>query len=330
MTLSSREIIASGILDAIRESGSVGLHIPDTGTHPRKYLFVRDGKQRSLWVYCWSLTPGGRPSLPNEFRIQMTSVQSPLQLNPEGYTVLIGYEADRGVFAGYDISRHFTFTSGSPSVQVDQSTLNKALQDGLAFQEKANGDIVVGIRSDLLVFYCENAKKLHSIGVDSGYLDIVGRAAKSEDIPGSELLSLSQERQIVVRETAHWSRSSSFKKQVLTAYENRCAVTRRQLKLVDAAHILPVKAGPDSIDHIRNGIALSPTYHRAFDNGLIYLDEQLVMQLNGTALEQLRQSGLDAGIDGFAAHLGKVHLPYAAELRPDPHFIRLANKFRGL
>ena len=47
---------------------------------------------------------------------------------------------------------------------------------------------------------------------------------------------------------------------------------KRNLDLVDAAHILPVGA-PESIDDIRNGIAIAPTYHRAYDNGLIYLDE---------------------------------------------------------
>ena len=317
-------------MDAIHEAGSVGVHITDSATHPRKYLSVRDGQQNSLWVYCWSLTHGGRPSLPDEYRIQMTSVRSPLQINPAGCTVLIGYEPDRGVFAGYDISRHSTFTSGSPSVQVDDSTLNRALQIGLSFQVKSNGEVVVGVRSDLLLFYCENASALHTLGDDSVYLDTVARAARSEDIPESELLSLPQERQVVVKETARWARSSSFKKQVLNAYDNRCAITRRKLKLVDAAHILPVKAGPRSIDHVSNGIALSPTYHRAFDNGLIFLDEKMVMHLNMIAVAELRLCGLDAGIDGFAAHLGEVHLPYASELHPDPYFIRLANKYRGL
>ena len=291
---------------------------------------MRDGRQSSVWVYCWSLTPGGRPSLPHEYRIQMTSVESPLQTNPDGHTVLLGYDPDREVFAGYDISRHSTFTSGSPSVQVDDSTLNQALQNGLAFQVKSNDEIVVGIRSDLLLFYFESANELHSLGEDSSYLEVVDRAAKSEEISDDEIQPLSLQRRIVVRRTSSWSRSSSFKKQVLSAYGNRCAVTRRQLKLVDAAHILPVKAGPASIDVVRNGIALSPTYHRAFDNGLIFLDDNLVMRLNEAAANELGGQGLGAGIDGFASHLGPIHLPYTEELRPDPYFIGLANQHRGL
>ena len=330
MTLPRREVITSAIVDAFHEADSVGVHLPGLSAHPRSYLVVRDGQQSSVWAYCWSLTPGGRPSLPHEYRIQMTSVESPLQINPNGYTVLLGYDPAREVFAGYDISRHSTFTSGSPSVQVDDSTLNEALQSGLSFQVKSNDEVVVGVRSDLLLFYCENANELHRLGEDSAYLKNVTRAARSEDVPDHELLALPQQRRIVVGETARWSRSSSFRKQVLNAYDNRCAVTRRKLKLVDAAHILPVEAGSRSIDHVRNGIALSPTYHRAFDNGLIFLDDEMVMKLNVEAVDELRIRGLDGGIEGFAAHLGEIHLPYTSELRPDPYFIQLANKYRGL
>lgn len=327
MTTSRREVITRAILGAFHEAGATGVHVPEPAAHPRKYLVVRDGRHSSVWVYCWSLTPGGRPALPNEYRIQMTSVQSPLQMNPDGYTVLLGYDPVREVFAGYDISRHSTFTSGSPSVQIDNTTLNQALQNGLSFQVKTNDEIVVGIRSDLLLFYCENALTLHDLGEDSTYLD---RAARLEDISDQDLDPLPQQRQLVVRETARWSRSSSFRKQVLSAYDNRCAVTRRKLDLVDAAHILPVEAGSRSIDHVRNGIALSPTYHRAFDKGLIFLDDEMVMHLNEDAANELTTQGLDAGIHGFAAHLGQIHLPYSPDLHPDPYFIQQANEYRRL
>ena len=331
MTTSRREVITRAVLDAFHEVGATGIHVPEAAAHPRKYLVVRDWQHSSVWVYCWSLTPGGRPSLPNEYRIQMTSVQSPLQMNPDGYTVLLGYDPDREVFAGYDILRHSTFTTGSPSVQIDDTTLNQALQNGLSFQVKSNGDTVVGVRSDLLLFYCENTLALHGLSEDLAYLGAVNRATRLEEIPDRELESLPQDRKLVVRETARWSRSSSFRKQVLSAYDNRCAVTRRKLNLVDAAHILPVEAGDRSIDHVRNGIALSPTYHRAFDNGLSsFLDDEMVMHLNEDAANDLHAKRLDAGMDGFAAHLGQIHLPYSSDLHPDPYFIQQANEYRRL
>lgn len=273
------------------------------------------------------LTPGGRPSLPHEYRIQMTSVQSPLAINHGGYTVLLGYQRDRNVFAGYDLTRHTTFTSGSPSVQVNVETLNQALQKGLSFETKSNNEIVVGVRSDLLFFYINHASELHQLGDDSVSLDIIRRASELEDV---EVSSLPPQRQIVVRETSRWSRSTSFRRQVLSAYDNRYAVSRLQLRLVEAAHILPVAAGTRSIDDVRNGIALSPTYHRAFDKGLIYLDDSMEMRLNYRAVDDIHRLGLDGGIEELELRLGTIHLPFNSQQHPDPYFIRLANEYRGL
>jgi len=330
MPPASREAINRAILEAINECGAVGIPMQSSVAHPRVYLVAHSRRQISLWVYCWTLTHGGRKSLPDEYRIQITSVDSPLPINTDGYTVLLGYEPDRGVFAGFDLERHRTFTGRSPSIQVGISTLNDCLQDGLAFQSKSNEEIAIGVRSDHLLFYCDHVRELHRLGDDSTYLETAERVVKTQDITDLEIQDLPEQRQLVIRETARWSRSSTFTKQVLSAYDNRCAVTRRKLKLVDAAHILPVKAGEQSIDNVRNGIALSPTYHRAFDRGLIFLDESMVMRLNSSAADDLIQQGLDSGIDNFASYLGKIHLPYNPEQHPDPYYIRLANGYRGL
>ena len=142
----SRDVISRAILDAIHESGGVGLLMQSTQPHPRMYHISRSGQQSSLWVYCWTLTHGGRESLQYEYRIQMTSVESPLPVNPDGQTILLGYEPDRGVFAGFDLEWHRSFTGRPPSVQVNISTLNDCLQDGLAFQTKRNNEVAIGIR----------------------------------------------------------------------------------------------------------------------------------------------------------------------------------------
>ena len=102
-----------------------------------------------------------------------------------------------------------------------------------------------------------------------------------------------------------------------------------QLRLVEAAHILPV-AAPGSADHVCNGLALSPTYHRAFDRGLIYLDNRFRMRVNGEREGELRQLNLAGGIHGFKSALGRIHLPANRDQRPDRHFIKKANKFRRI
>ena len=72
-------------------------------------------------------------------------------------------------------------------------------------------------------------------------------------------------------------RNFIFKKAVLGSYNYQCAVSGLKIEepndefLVDACHIIPfIQSGDNSI---RNGIALSPTLHRAFYNGLIAIDD---------------------------------------------------------
>ena len=146
-------------------------------------------------------------------------------------------------------------------------------------------------------------------------------------ISQKEVEDLPVERQRVVAEVSRLSRDARFKQRVLFAYGNRCAVTRMQLRLVDAAHILPVGA-PGSSDSVTNGLSLSPTYHRAYDAGLIYLDEKCRMQLNPARLQVLRALNLALGIEAFREPLGEIFLPPDPKQRPFPDLIRKANEFR--
>jgi len=138
-----------------------------------------------------------------------------------------------------------------------------------------------------------------------------------------------RERQRVVSTLSRPSRAVGFRQRVLFAYGNRCAVTRVQLRLVDAAHILPVGAS-GSVDRVQNGIALSPTYHRAFDAGLIYLDEQLRMRLNEGQVQILDGLHLAGGVETFREQLGAIFLPPDPIQRPAVEFVRRANALRQI
>ena len=69
------------------------------------------------------------------------------------------------------------------------------------------------------------------------------------------------------------ARKQSFRRLVLEAYDYRCAATGWRIivppvgPLVDAAHLIPFNATHD--DRPSNGIALTPTFHRALDRHLI-------------------------------------------------------------
>lgn len=125
------------------------------------------------------------------------------------------------------------------------------------------------------------------------------------------------------------SKDASFCDQILNAYGHRCAVTRMQLRLVEAAHILPVSR-PESIDDVCNGIALSPTYHRAFDSGLIYLADDYTMSVDSRHETRLLKLDLTAGLEGFKRSLGRIHLPADRRQWPHPSFIKKANRLRGV
>lgn len=104
-------------------------------------------------------------------------------------------------------------------------------------------------------------------------------------------------------------------------------MTRTQLGLVDAAHILPVEV-PGSTDNVHNGLALAPTIHRAFDSMLIYLSEDYRMLLNKDRANELSAQGLAGGLAALRRHLGPIRLPANRALYPDPRMIRRANAFR--
>lgn len=72
-------------------------------------------------------------------------------------------------------------------------------------------------------------------------------------------------------------RCGVFKKVVPKIYDYSCCISGMRvisgfdIQMVDACHIVPFSVSHD--DTITNGISLSPNFHRAFDRGLISLNE---------------------------------------------------------
>src|ERR1035437_97463 len=137
--------VVNVLLDAFQQSGGSAAFVAGRTRHPRVFLVSSPIGDVTIWVYIWTLTPGGR-DFPHEYRIQKTTVSSPLPMNPDGPTALLGYEPNLKMFAGFDVERHRTFTPGSATTQLDIRTVQAALHDGLAFDRKDNDEIAVGVR----------------------------------------------------------------------------------------------------------------------------------------------------------------------------------------
>ncbi len=323
-------LLLKSITDALAESNASGILVSEPRHNPRRYVVQTGQTMFEMWVYIWTLTHGGGAARPqNEYRIQLTGITPPLIQNPAGPTVMMGYEPNLGCFAGFDLSKHQTFSTRSPSIQIPITTLHQALQDSLSFVTKGNEEIAIGIRPDQFLAYVMNAELLHAQGADARMVELLARAAALEEITPTEIAQVPADRQRIVQRMARLSRDSSFRRKVLAAYEQRCAVTRMQLRLVDAAHILPVGVA-GSNDAVANGLCLSPTYHRAYDQGLIYLDENLVMKLNPIKAGELAQVGLAGGLEAFQLDLNqRIHLPQDRNQWPALEFVLAANQFRG-
>lgn len=72
-------------------------------------------------------------------------------------------------------------------------------------------------------------------------------------------------------------RGSLFKREIPKIYNNACCISGMRIdatisiSMIDACHIVPFSESYD--DTITNGITLCPNLHRAFDRGLIAIDE---------------------------------------------------------
>jgi putative restriction endonuclease len=120
-------------------------------------------------------------------------------------------------------------------------------------------------------------------------------------------------------------RDRVFRRVVLRAYDERCAITG--LKLINglgraevaAAHIRPVEAnGPDIIS---NGIALSGTAHWMFDRGLISLSDELEVLIS-------RQVNDADGVRAIINKTGRALPPDRLGQRPHPSFLQWHREYR--
>jgi putative restriction endonuclease len=127
-----------------------------------------------------------------------------------------------------------------------------------------------------------------------------------------------QERERTIQLTSRVLRDRVFRRTVLRAYDQRCAVTG--LKLINgggraevaAAHIRPVEAnGPDTLT---NGIALSGTAHWMFDRGLIGLSDDLEILVS-------RHVNDPDGVHGMINRTGRALCPTRLSDRPHPRFL---------
>lgn len=153
------------------------------------------------------------------------------------------------------------------------------------------------------------------------------RTSPFEIDEGQAPFAFEQTRERVSRLSSRIVRDRIFRRVVLRAYGERCAISG--LKLINgggraevaAAHIRPVEEnGPDIVN---NGLALSGTAHWMFDRGLIGLSDELKILIS-------RKTNDVEGVRAFINRDGHAYPPSRLFQRPHPHFLKWHREYHGI
>jgi putative restriction endonuclease len=114
----------------------------------------------------------------------------------------------------------------------------------------------------------------------------------------------------VMRSRLH---QAHFRRQVLTAYRNRCSVCELRVRpLLDGAHIVPDAGDGEPI--VQNGLSLCANHHRAFDRKILKVRADYTIEVDDAAVERTDVAGKIALLDH---HGRKLTLPKNEKLWPD-------------
>lgn len=157
--------------------------------------------------------------------------------------------------------------------------------------------------------YVEFLQALHDSGGIPTEAAVLERlSADPKGVSDDEILGVVPAKRRIANVTIKKKlRALDFGRRVLNAYGRQCAICGTQLRLVNGAHILPV-AHDESSDETSNGIALCPSYHRAYDRGLVAVDHLFNVEVNEPMVKRLQADNRSQGRASFRENLPPVLL----------------------
>lgn len=323
-TLTKAELLQR-LLDAATAGGYQT--IVTASNHPFGLVIFKSEETDSLKAraYIWNCTHGGKSRAQDEYRVQLTGVVPQIMAGEQ--TLLLGWHEGYRVFVAFDITKHAGQASSSPSIQVKENVLLAAHTKAFSAYERANGEIAVAFRPEFFAEYVREAPRLHgqhgALGSYVEALNEIGSLSNSDvaAVPGPD-------RREVIATIRRKVREQDFRARVLAAYGYQCAMCGVQLRLVEAAHIVPV-AVPSSTDETRNGVALCSLHHDAYDRNLISFTERYRIEVSRASEAELRGAKLLSGLSPFKAALRPaILLPADTRDHPNPAYIRRSRELR--
>jgi putative restriction endonuclease len=195
--------------------------------------------------------------------------------------------------------------------------------------DKGNQEVAIAFRPDFFVEYLQSLAPLHDFGQSAKDLAVLSNVAQFPEINEAEIQIKNVVRQRTIISVSRKLRDVGFRKRVLAAYEYHCAVCGIQLRLVEAAHIIPV-SHDSSTDETRNGLALCALHHKAYDQALVAVVDDYSIRVNHQQAKDLQNQGLSGGLANFSQNLRpSILLPLAISDHPHIEYLRIANGIRG-
>lgn len=132
-------------------------------------------------------------------------------------------------------------------------------------------------------------------------------------------------RRYLVAETRRRLHQPVFASRVMRAYEDRCAVCAlHHRELLDAAHIIPDKQ-EQGIPVVSNGLALCKIHHAAYDQRILGIRPDYVVEIQDRLLEEIDGPMLRHGLQ---QHHGKRLMMTPARRSERPDAERLEIRYR--
>lgn len=165
---------------------------------------------------------------------------------------------------------------------------------------------------------------VYLVGEEPGRLQFTMVADQTMTLEGEAPSAVAEaRREYVTRAVMQRLHQQHFRRIVLRAYRERCAICRiGHTDLLDAAHILADRH-PQGEPIVTNGLGLCKIHHSAFDANIIGIDPDARVHVRRDILEEVDGPMLRHGLQ--EAHGSQLILPRDAGSRPNRNF--LAERF---
>ena len=269
----------------------------------------------------------------NRVQIHRELIERQRSLSEQGYKIgFLGMFPEGDAFIAWDPRHVLSLNAAKAASIYGRWTLrNIALKNSAGahkFNSRSLGgelSFAIALPSQGLGHYLANIEHIHQLQSES---DIQLWFSNVEGLLSGTVLEGNKQnleqaiRERYVSNRYSYPRSPKFKFDVLEAYEYSCCICDRQLDLIQAAHIIP-HSHENSVDEVRNGLALCVEHHLLYDDALLLPGPDYDLVFNQERAKVLMDSERDRGIKDVEKFAGRrFRIPSRPEHQPSKEYLQ--------